>query len=285
VCRFSSAIAAAQIKVEAAQMAANELKHKYNSNNSRCDAEPWTQQYCAAAADGWLAYQMADDELSAATAALAAVTAGPVAAQLAAARAEVTATQQAVSDVIAGSLWGSREAAFDALMAAEDAASAVADKGSEGAALSAANAELRATQQSLSAVNSESSPEWQALSAAVAGFKVATARVHAAEAAAALSGTAQQLAVAGLRKALADMATGSYLIMSSLYVNFTLQKSSVMLYAYYGMTVLGQRMTGNFAIDVNNSPQELKLMVLDVLVGDALRAVKTAYNDTKQILL
>jgi hypothetical protein len=283
--RFASAVAAAQVKVEAAQLAANALKHSYNSNNSRCDAEPWTQQYCAAAADGWLAYLMADDELSTATAALAAVTAGPVAGRLAAARAEMTAAQQAVSEVIAGDLWVGREAAFDAWMVAEDAANAVADKGSEGAALTAANAALRSTQQALSAVNSDSSPEWQALSAAVTGFKVATARVHAARAAATLGGTTQQLAVTELRKALADVATGSFLNMSSLYVNFTLNKSSVMLYAYYGMTVFGQRMSGNFAIDVNNSPQELKLMVMDVLVGDVLRAVKTAYKDTQQFLL
>jgi hypothetical protein len=228
---------------------------------------------------------MADDELSTATAALAAVTAGLVAGRLAAARAAMTATQQAVSEVIAGSLWVSREAAFDALLVAEDAANAVADKGSEGVVLSAANAGLRSTQQALSAVNSEASPEWQALSAAVAGFKVATARLHAAQAAATLGAAPQQLAVAGLRKALSDVATGNFLSMSSLYVNFTLNKSSVMLYAYYGMTVFGQRMSGNFAIDVNNSPQELKLMVVDVLVGDALRAVKTAYKETQQFLL
>jgi hypothetical protein len=258
----------------------------YNSNNSRCDAEPWTQQYCAAAADGWLAYQLADDELSAAAAALSAVTAGPAATRLAAARADLTAAQQAASEVTIGSLWTSREAAFVAWMAAEEAANAVASKGPEGAALTDANAALRATQQALSAVNSDTSPEWQALSAAVTGVKVATARVNAAQAAAKLGGTAQQLAAEGLRKALADVATGNFLAMSSLYVNFTMQKGSVMLYAYYGMSVLGQRMTGNFAIDVNNSsPQELKVMVLDVLAGEALRAVKTAYKETQQFLL
>ncbi|WIA21911.1 hypothetical protein OEZ85_004279 [Tetradesmus obliquus] len=63
------------------------------------------------------------------------------------------------------------------------------------------------------------------------------------------------------------------------------KKSSVMLYAYYGMTAFGQRLTGNFAVDVNDSPQELKLMVLDVLAGEVLRVVKSTYKDTQQFLL
>lgn len=283
--RYSAAVAAAQTKVEAAQLAANQLRSMYNSNNSRCDAQPWTQQYCAAAADGWLAYQMADDELSTAAAALAAVAEGPAAAELAAARADLIAAQQAVSEVATGSLWGSHEAALVSWMAAEEAANAVADKGAEGAALSAANAALRVAQQALSAVNSDTSTEWLALSAAVTGVKVAAAGVHAAQAAAKLGAAAQQLAVEGLRKALADVATGNFITMNSLYVNFKLQKSSVMLYAYYGMTAFGQRLTGNFAVDVNDSPQELKLMVLDVLAGEVLRAVKSTYKDTQQFLL
>lgn len=232
-----------------------------------------------------MAYQTADDTLSAAAAALTAVTAGPTADRLAAARAAMIAAQQAASEVTSGSLWSNREAALVAWMAAEEAANAVADKGTEGAALADANAALRAAQQALTAVNADTSAEWQALSAAVTGVKVATARMNAAQAAVKLGGAAQQLAVEGLRKALADVATGNFLSLSSLYVNFTLQKSSVTLYAYYGMTVFGQRMSGNFAIDVNNSPQELKLMVLDVLVGEALRAVKTAYKNTQQFLL
>lgn len=84
--RFSSAMAAELLSVEVAQTAVNELKSSYNLNNSRCDAESWTQQYCAAAATSWAAYQTADNQLAAATASLAGVAKGPSATQLAEAR-------------------------------------------------------------------------------------------------------------------------------------------------------------------------------------------------------
>lgn len=187
---------------------------------------------------------------------------------------------------VAGTPWEKRSAAYEAWAAAKDAANALSETGSQGKALEAANTALREAQQGLVAAVSEGSEHWMALSTATGDFKAAVAKLQAAQVAAKSTIEARQLAADAVKQALADIAGETFMQLSSFTVNFALQNTSVVLYVYYDITVLGQQMVGNFAIDVNASPQqEMKLMLVDLMAGEALRAVNAVHTDIQPFMV